>query len=184
MRNVLCENRSSEGGGIAFVTSGPTIADNLICRNESVQGGGIFCGSTSTGNIEGNTIVENSSPQRSGGIHFFMASPAVARNIIAFSPGGHGVWCSPGSSPGLSCNDLFGNALGDDLCGIDLGGNFSADPLFCDPANGDYTLFESSPCLPGQHPGGANCGLIGALAQGCGTTAIEPATWGAIKAGF
>ena len=40
--------------------------------------------------------------------------------------------------------------------GVD--GNFSAAPLFCDLASGDLTLESSSPCLPGHHPGGSDCG--------------------------
>ena len=38
----------------------------------------------------------------------------------------------------------------------------SADLLFCDAENGDYTLDACSPCLPGNHPDGVDCGLIGA----------------------
>jgi len=66
----------------------------------------------------------------------------------------------------------------------DLGGNFSLDPLFCDPENGDYKLDCNSPCLPGNHPDGVDCGLIGALGQGCGATAVEQTSWGRIKALF
>jgi hypothetical protein len=69
----------------------------------------------------------------------------------------------------LSCCDLFGNAGGDYVgriggqIGID--GNFSADPAFCDTLNGDFTLGDCSPCLPGNHPDGYDCGgIIGAWA--------------------
>ncbi len=47
----------------------------------------------------------------------------------------------------------------------DLGGNFEADPLFCDQV--DYLLREDSPCLPGNHPEGMDCGTIGARGAGC-----------------
>ena len=43
------------------------------------------------------------------------------------------------------------------------------------------TLDEASPCAPANSGG---CGLIGALPVGCGATAVEPATWGGIKASF
>ncbi|MBZ0270215.1 right-handed parallel beta-helix repeat-containing protein [bacterium] len=56
-----------------------------------------------------------------------------------------------------------------------------ADPQFCDPDNGDYTLQGTSPCLPDLSLG---CGLIGALGQGCGTVSLTPETWGRIKSGF
>ena len=48
-------------------------------------------------------------------------------------------------------------------------------------ANGDYTIHADSPCAP-EHAG--DCGLIGALPVGCGVTAVEPTTWGAIKTSF
>jgi hypothetical protein len=68
----------------------------------------------------------------------------------------------------LRCCDVYGNSGGDDVgCTSDLGGNFSADPLFCN--HDDYTLDGQSPCLPGWEHGGIDCGLIGARGQGCGT---------------
>ena len=51
------------------------------------------------------------------------------------------------------------------------GGNFSANPLFCNSANGDYRLDATSPCAPGNSPPG--CDLIGALSVGCGVTAVS-----------
>ena len=56
--------------------------------------------------------------------------------------------------------------------------NFSADPLFCDPDNGDFTIRSNSPCAP---PGVTGCGLIGALGVGCGPVSVEPLSWGGIK---
>ena len=73
------------------------------------------------------------------------------------------------SSLGITCTDIHGNADGDwvfpleDLLGQN--GNICQDPLFCDPENGDFTLAEGSPCLPGVHP---DCGLMGAHGVGCG----------------
>ena len=80
------------------------------------------------------------------------------------------------------CNDVFGavDALYSglpDLTGVD--GNFSVDPQFCDAVGDDYALAETSPCLPGNHPDGYDCGLIGALGQGCG-----PALANLAPAGF
>jgi len=52
------------------------------------------------------------------------------------------------------------------------GSNFTADPMFCDPANGDYRLTSGSPCLPGENP----IGLVGALTVGCGPVSYVPVT--------
>jgi hypothetical protein len=100
------------------------------------------------------------------------SSPTLANTIIAFSTQGAAVGCSDNSSVTLTCCDIYGNAGGDWVGCIagqnGINGNFSADPLFCDPGNADFTLDSRSPCLPGSHPDGVNCGLIGALGEGCG----------------
>ncbi len=58
--------------------------------------------------------------------------------------------------------------------------NFSADPMFCGATN--YHLQGDSPCAPGNHPDGIDCGLIGPLPVGCGPVTVETRTWGSIKA--
>ena len=64
-----------------------------------------------------------------------------------------------------------------DQTGID--GNISLDPMFCDLAGRDLTVYEVSPCAPGNN----SCGvLMGAYGAACGGVAVKPATWGAIKA--
>ena len=66
---------------------------------------------------------------------------------------------------------------------VDNGGNFSADPLFCSKViPRDYHLEDGSPCAPGNHPDGADCGVIGALPADCGGVSVETRTWGNIKA--
>jgi hypothetical protein len=52
------------------------------------------------------------------------------------------------------------------------------DPEFCDPESDDFTVMNTSPCLPENSLG---CGLIGALQEGCGTISIEETSWGKIK---
>ena len=65
-------------------------------------------------------------------------------------------------------------------------GNFSACPSFCNAFAEpfDLHLCDESPCLPGNHPDGVDCGLIGAWPVGCscGASRTEATTWGAIKA--
>jgi hypothetical protein len=48
-----------------------------------------------------------------------------------------------------------------------LNGNISVDPIFCDAAAHDYSIHELSPCAPGNHPDGSECGLIGARGVVC-----------------
>lgn len=61
----------------------------------------------------------------------------IDHSILAFGPRGQAVYCDGGV----------------------------ADPLFCSPPAGDFTLAQASPCAPPNSPAG--CGLIGALGVGC-----------------
>jgi hypothetical protein len=149
-----------------------TIRDCLITDNLSVpscEAQGLAIDSCS-GLIEGCTLaVYDGGPCSVVGI--WGSNIQIDRTIIAFSAG-RAVECSYDSHVDWRCCDLYANEGGDAICGDDLDGNFSADPLFCDAANGDYSLDWTSPCLPGNHPDGVDCGLIGARGQGCGTLPI------------
>lgn len=117
------------------------------------------------------------------------ANVEIRHSIIAGSAGGKPMSCAGAAVMNATCTDLFGN-LGGDWVGClegqeGVSGNFSADPLFCGPESGDLTLGALSPCLPGRHPGGEDCGLIGAMPVGCsGPTAAAPLRWGALKTRF
>jgi len=111
----------------------------------------------------------------------------IENTVIAFGEGGGAICCLEGASPPeITCSNIYGNAGGDwegwiaPMSGVD--GNFSEDPLFCDIPSGYFWLEDCSPCLPGNHPAGYECGVIGALRSGCACgTPTQPTTWGAIK---
>jgi hypothetical protein len=116
-------------------------------------------------------------------------SSAILENtVVAFSRGGEAIWCDGPSSPTLRCCNIYGNPGGDWVGCVEgqigTSGNISANPLFCDTLSGDFSVEACSPCLPGNHPDGYDCGgVIGAMASGCECrTSIEPSSWGAIKA--
>jgi len=115
--------------------------------------------------------------------------PGIAtldRVIVAFTDG-TAVACSGAGQATLTCCDVFGNAGGNwtgCIAGqLGVNGNFSLDPQFCNLVMHDFRLQTTSPCLPGNHPQGDPCGLIGVYGSGC-ATAVEPTTWGAIKAHY
>lgn len=99
-------------------------------------------------------------------------SPTLGNTIIARSTQGAAVVCGPACYPTLGCCDIFGNAGGDwtDCIADQLGvnGNFSADPLFCEPDSGDFRISQHSPCEPGH----SGCGLVGADSIGCSVTSV------------
>lgn len=100
-------------------------------------------------------------------------SPKVLDFLERYTPDFKEIYAPTGQVMGvvdLACVDIFGNQS--DFSGAfapfeGINGNFSADPLFCDAAGGNYTLNLESPCLPGNHPDEADCCQIGALGSGC-----------------
>ncbi len=65
-----------------------------------------------------------------------------------------------------------------------INGNFSADPLFCDASNGDYTLSALSPCTPAHNSSGeyigawqVECGIVCGDANGDSGTNVADAVF-------
>ena len=108
----------------------------------------------------------------------------LRRSLIAFNqliPGYHFI-CT-------AC-DLFGNEHGDWIGPLadqlEVRGNFSADPCFCDLEGDDFHLCADSWCLPARNPWGWEV-QVGALGEGCGAcecggpVPTEFMTWGGVK---
>ncbi len=169
----------SQGAGIATSISSPVLRRLVIVDNTAsgfyAEGGGLDLSFAPAPTIESCTIVGNSTSSNGfgGGISIqWGADPTIDKCIISGSTTGQGVYCS-GSTPVISCSNIYGNSGGDDICGTDGGGNFSADPLFCGNEGYEFNLTIGSPCAPGNHPGGICAGeLIGALGSGCDPTAV------------
>ena len=171
-------------GGGAHLSSHPgPFSDCVVVENIAEgYGGGLSLGSN-TSVATNATVARNVAPNGSGVSCSANSEPRILNSIIAFNEPSAGVWYS--ESVGLLtilCCDIYGNAGGDwvgcieGLVGVD--GNLCADPLFCGAESGDFSIDSTSPCAPANGP---ECGLIGALGVGCETTAVRPATWGAIK---
>jgi hypothetical protein len=123
----------------------------------------------STGRISDCTVSGNVAwPRETPSVYVVDPGEMTMENVIIAFNESEAILCEGGHIE-IGCCDLYGNDGGDELCGEDLGGNFSDDPLFCDQESGDYRLDAHSPCLPGNHPDGVDCGLIGTLGRGCGT---------------
>lgn len=174
---IFINNRADVYGGVAYcLTSGtPKFIDcTFIGNHADNNGGALLTAGTCDLTVRGCTFFGNGAGFSSGGaIYLNSPSASIENTIIAFSRYGEAVYVQEESQEAvLTCCDLFGNAGGDYVgriagqMGID--GNFSADPAFCDTLNGDFTLGDCSPCLPGNHPSGYDCGgVIGAWGEGC-----------------
>jgi hypothetical protein len=186
--NTIRGNSAHDGGAIYCGNSSPTISGNTISGNSATgtwsMGGGIYCESSNSV-IIGNTISGNSAYIRGGGIYCVSSSPSIigntiTENSVVYAFGG-GIACNS-SNPTLVNCILWGDSpqeiyldsgnLQASYCDIQGGfpgeGNIGLDPLFVDPANGDYHLQSTvgsfhggswlpdslySPCIDAGDPG-------------------------------
>lgn len=168
--------------------------ENCILARNVGAGPALQLGTFSQAEIVGCTFHANeSSLPGSGVIEWYGTTPLVVENsIFSDGKGSLPVLCRSTGTVAMTCSDAFGNEAGDYvncLAGLDgVGGNFSANPLFCNAATGNLTLDAQSPCLPGNHPSGVPCDLIGALGAGCNVVSVPPgvpvSTWGRLKSEF
>ncbi len=169
--NAISGNSADDGFGGGIVcgsNSNPVISNNTITGNSAFRGGGISCISSNP-SIINSTITDNTAILGCGLSLRTNSSPSVENTVFAFNRGSELIWCNDETSvPTLTCCDVYGNEDGDWVGCIadqaDINDNFSADPLFCDTAAGDFHLSNFSQCLA-QY---STCGtLIGALDLSC-----------------
>jgi len=184
---TFLRNTGREGGAVSIEgNSVYTLQGCVFANNTATQyGGGLFLNGVQ-GITSGCTFHGNSAAIGGGQVWATGTTTAyVSRSIFVFGAGVGGLVCNAPAVLDLDCCDVFGNTGGDWVgclagqAGID--GDFSADPAFCDATAEDFTLYGFSPCLPGNHPDGVDCGLIGALGHGCGPVALAPETWARVK---
>ncbi len=185
---VFIGNESDRGGAGLINQSRVTLIGCVMASNvATVAGGALHCDEEWL-TLQNCTIANNDSPR--GAVYFRYPGfydVIIENTIVAFNGTGPGFGHYDFGFPNmvLTCCDIYGNTGGDwveDLAGqLGVEGNISADPIFCDPVNHNYFLHVDSPCLPGNHPAGYDCGLIGALGEGCGATPTRMATWGQLK---
>jgi predicted outer membrane repeat protein len=187
---VFINNVATSAGGAIFGYNVPLVADDCVfVRNIAVDdGGGAYLSKCYPSSMSRCTFFFSRALSGGGVSLAGSTSLTVDRSIIAASDRGGAVALAATATLTFSCSDLHGN-IGGDWTGaiagqLGLSGNFSADPLFCDAAAYDLTLQASSPCTPGHHPDGSDCGLIGAKEVGCGGVAVRERSWGAIKSMF
>ena len=164
---TITNGMGSEGGGIyMYYNSNPTILNCIIPGNAAFGGdggGGIFC-ALANPTITNCTITGNTAGA-GGGLFLMMSSPTIRNSVIAGNTAasfGGGVYCDTESNPSITNSILWGNgpqeifveaAANPVLSYTDIQGgwsgigNVNANPLFADPANGDYRLSTGSPAI-------------------------------------
>ncbi|HEU0176378.1 MAG TPA: right-handed parallel beta-helix repeat-containing protein [Blastocatellia bacterium] len=156
-RNIIKGNNASQGGGLWIVNdSDPLIVQNIITGNQASDGGGVYWVGSRGPIFVNNTIADNNATSFGSGIFAEGSSgrTQLTNNIIVAKPGQAAFYCGNLSGQNqaiIRFNNIFssgGMAYGgtcSDKTGTD--GNISADPLFTDPAQGNYHLQQGAPSI-------------------------------------
>jgi parallel beta-helix repeat protein len=160
-KNVIMNNnnQSSEGGGI-FVENYKIIDvhQNLIANNQATKGAGMYLNPASILFLGNNTIASNTAEIQGGGIYV-----TTSNMLYDLSLNNNIFWSNTAGTEG---DDIYLNGFGGnprelynntvrEISGSfeNTSGNINSDPLFYDPANGDYHLRPNSPCINAANNG-------------------------------
>jgi len=152
-------NSAPNGGAIYFSTSSPDVTENLFTNNSASTNGSVlyifnYYGPT----ISNCTIANNTGPEAVYCYGFNgTVEPVFVNTIVRDDSSAFAFDDTSQANPTISYCNLEG---GFPITGTDGGGNIDADPLFCNPDSGDYTLASNSPCI-GSGENGANMGAFG-----------------------
>ena len=184
-RCTFVRNTASDGGGACWVDRGMAVhfEECLFLENQASGGAALYCESDGQVILEGCTMAGNAASLGGSCLFAYDGGTAVMnRCILAFSEGGSAVWGETSTTAQLTCCDIYGNAGGDWVNGIEeqagVNGNLCLNPLFCED---DYGLHANSPCRPDYNP---DCGLIGTLPVACEATPTLRTSWGGVKLRF
>ncbi|MCP4293792.1 MAG: T9SS type A sorting domain-containing protein [bacterium] len=171
-RNLATGALGYGGGVMADSQANPLFQECSFFGNQGNYGGALASFAGSSTNLDHCTVVGNSSVFIGAGMLCIQSYPSITNTIIAFQDG-LSVACSGASLPIIECSNIFGNSGGDWFGSISpqlqVEGNLSVDPQFCDPNLGNnfrFNLVPDSPCA-GSADG---CGLMGAWSAQCQTT--------------
>lgn len=178
----------TKGGGIYITTDAYVeVTGGLFVGCSADDDGGAACCNNCQPSFVNCTMFACEGDACGGILTINGAFVALTNSIISHSPGCQAVHAAGGGAIVASCSDVYGNDGGNWTDGLEgqLGsnGNIAIDPLYCNAAEGDFTIASNSPCAPFSEPN-PECDLIGAFDVGCGSVPVTTHTWGGIKAAF
>lgn len=183
---------NAEGGAINLYDGYVTVQRCVFDDNRSAKGGDVYIQGVQS-QILSCTFYRGRATTAGGALYFDGVGGTVMKSIFAkVKDLSSAVHVEGGGLPGFECNCFHDNDGGnfsnyDNQIGSN--GNFQQDPEFCgsevggEILDGNLSLQSDSPCAPGNVPGGCT-GLVGACGVACGTSLVETASWGKIKARF
>jgi parallel beta-helix repeat protein len=153
------------GGGIFARSSDPVLRYNVISDNRvdghlnsNARGGGLhlyysdadLINNTITGNTVGEDTGGYYSAKEGGGIYIYWSSPTVV-NTVLWNDTPQEIFVAGNNTLTVAYSDVQGGqgaVVIEDSATINwLKGNIDADPLFVDPANGDWSLQSGSSAI-------------------------------------
>lgn len=148
VENNTFEENGADYGGALYIGAGESIAQNNLFVNNSAEneGGAIYVGAAET-TIRNNTFHGNFG-WKGGGI-FLDSSASVFNNILVNNS--YGAITTVNSQQEIDYNDRWNNGIA--AWEAPAGPHdIAANPLFVDPAVGDFHLGLGSPCIDSADP--------------------------------
>jgi hypothetical protein len=184
-------DHSTGGGALALTNFGTKLVENCVFLfNETVgangRGGAINFITFSECTVRGSTFFGNHQAVSGGGgaaVALSSGSSGILENnIVAGCTGSAAIYKGGTNTVTTGCNVFWQNDHGNTGGSYVLGPtDRDVNPIFCGPADENFTLGEASPCLPQDSLG---CGLIGAFDQGCGVVSVDSQSWSEIKGAY
>ena len=140
---TISENTAPQGkGGGIYCDSATDIANCNIFANSAGNGGGIYSGGFSS--VTNCTISGNTASAGGGGMACAGILPPTVINSIFWENSPDEIYVLKNSYPKVKYSDISGGWSGTN--------NIDADPLFVNPADGDFHLKPDSPCIDAGDP--------------------------------
>lgn len=138
---------NDEGGGIDISIGSPTIQNNIFIGNTGGNGGALSTGWGGTAIVRNNIFINNVA-DNGAAIYNHHARPIIINNIIVDNTaniGGGGIYNAYGL-PMVDYNDVWNNST--NYANVVTGmHDISVDPMFVNPAHGDFHLLPGSACI-------------------------------------
>lgn len=132
---------SANGGSAIHFTDADIRVENcIITGNYSPDGATIYCENSSP-------TIKNCTISMNDGVGIYMdatSSPVLLNTIVWENPPAE-IVAENGSNPDVSYSDIHGFFFPSSDC-------IRENPVFVDPYNGNFNLFEGSPCIDGGEP--------------------------------